>query len=408
MSSQNSQPPPPSDPEAAAGDALPEPILPPRALGALRQAFAPLLEVSTEADVRVLNELNKSRRQIAHKAGFWRGLQIAAVLGVIASVMFYMESRRTQLAATNPLSGPIVAHQRENAARMAEKSSAASTDSVAAASPTDAGVLPPAPAGVANPGAQARLAWESANKPVTILDAFNLARAIEQRADSKSLRKGFQPTGERISEFDEVNRIAAAAVGAEPSQVPSLEDHGVDTEKDAKKASPGADARAFDRLSVSPESVADTRILTYDVMLDVGSRSLAAFQIEISLSAPDTAHVTGLFVRGGDHPALKRQPLFDSKRVSRPGARTSFTIANFDTGNDLPSGDVRVARIVLVVVGKGNPGLTARLVVAAGPEGVPIPAGLRVSERSPIAGSDILHQPLEKAVEKSDALPPGK
>ena len=107
-------------------------------------------------------------------------------------------------------------------------------------------------------------------------------------------------------------------------------------------------------------------------------------------------HVTLIWVRGGEHPALNRQPLYNAKRLVNPPQRIAFNVANFDTGRDLPSGDIFVARVVLVVVGSGTPGVTARLVVAAGPEGVPIPAGLRVTERSPVLNPEIPRKPLDK------------
>lgn len=402
------------DAEAEAGNRLPDPVLAPRALAELRAAFGPSLEVNPEADLRVLNSMQSARRRKEHSAGFWRGFQIAAVLAMVASLIFYMQLRRDNFAANSPFSGAVAAQNRAKekleADRMLADASNPAASNPAAAGPLASAPVAPSPAIAAHTESKAAAAAEAnyafGDNNVTIVDVLNLARKAEHtsggliRAKPKS---GFKPSGDVVSPFDEVNRLAAKVVGCEPAQVSALAPHG--GEAVPPKDEGGLDARK-DFARAAPNG--ETHILTYDIMLDVGSRDLAAFQIEIAMSAPDTARVTGMLVRGGDHPALQRQPLFDSQRVSRPGARTTFTIANFDTGKDLPSGDVRVARIVLIVVGPGHPGITARLVIAAGAEGVPIPAGLRVVERAPISGADLKQKQLEKAVEEAEALPPAK
>ncbi|MBL8887944.1 MAG: hypothetical protein JNK16_14905, partial [Phycisphaerales bacterium] len=342
--------------------------------------------------------MQSARRRKEHSAGFWRGFQIAAVLAMVASLIFYMQLRRENFAANSPFAGAVAAQNRAKEKLEADRTLADASPSVA-----------PAPAiatrteNKAAAAAEANFAFGDNN--VTIVDVLNLARKAEHSSGGLIRTKpkaGFKPSGDVVSPFDEVNRLAAKVVGCEPAQVSALTPHAAEAVAPKDEPDPRKDfARA-----AAPNG--ETRILTFDIMLDVGSRDLAAFQIEISMSAPDTARVTGMLVRGGDHPALQRQPLFDNQRVSKPGARTTFTIANFDTGKDLPSGDVRVARIVLIVVGPGHPGLTARLVIAAGAEGVPIPAGLRVVERAPIAGADLKQKQLEKAVEEAESLPPVK
>ncbi|MGH7242655.1 MAG: hypothetical protein ACREJD_04490 [Phycisphaerales bacterium] len=397
---------PPIDAEAQAGDQLPDPVLAPRALAELREAFGPSLEVSHEADARVLHSLNAHRRKTAHNAGFWRGFQIAAVLALAATFMLFMNSRNKQLAAESAFAR-VAAAEKEKKKLEADRTLASAAET---ASPAAAASNVPSAA----PHTEAKFASAVPANP-TILDVLNLARKAERSPASFAQKSpGFKSSGVRVSEFDEVNRIAAQVVGAEPDQTSALDGRLADSanKDDASGFAPAEFESRRDALRAAapaaPLAVSETRILTYDIMLDVGSRSLAAFQIEISMSAPDTVRVTGTLIRGGDHPALQRQPLFDNKRVSRPGARTTFTIANFDTGKDLPSGDVRVARIVLIVVGPGNPGVTARLVIAAGAEGVPIPAGLRVVERAPMNDADIKHKALEKAAEEAEAQPAAK
>lgn len=384
---------PPIDAEAQAGNNLPDPVLAPRALAELRAAFGPSLEVGPEADLRVLSSLQTHRRRTEHRAGFWRGFQIAAVLGIVASVALFMQARRESFAEK----GAFASVKQERDRRAAESTQPAPSPAASPAPTTIARTDANANADItAAPTTQAMLASDG---HVTILDVLNLARKAEKAPPPPAKKSaGFKPSGSVVSPFDEVKQLAGKVVGCEPSQIPALSDHAA-TPKDPIL---GAEAMR------APAPAGETRILTYDIMLDVGSRDLAAFQIEISMSSPDTARVTGKLIRGGDHPALQRQPLFDSSRVTNPGASTTFTIANFDTGKDLPRGDVRVARIVLIVVGPGHPGVTARLVIAAGAEGVPIPAGLRVVERAPIAGADLKQKQLEKAVEEAEALPPAK
>lgn len=388
---------PPDQSPRDEGADLPDPVLAPRALAELRSAFAPSLEVSAEADARVLQAMYAHRRAKAHRAGFWRGFQIAAVLAIVASFAFYMQQRREQFTANSPFAGAVAA-QKERQKLEADRLLASASDRPL----TDAAEAP-------LPAQPTEASFASANN-VTILDVLNLARKAENSPAALAKKSKFKPSGGVISPFDEVNELAAQVVGAKPADVAALSDLASSSER-----ADNIDGLRLERRAPSPASPAapavvpgETRILTFDIMLDVGSRPLAAFQIEVALSAPDTAHITGMFIRGGDHPALQRQPLFDSRRVSRPGARTTFTIANFDTGQDLPSGDVRVARLVLITVGPGHPGVTARLVIAAGAEGVPIPAGLRVVERAPISGADLKNKQLEKAVEEAEALPPVK
>lgn len=390
------------DAEAEAGNRLPDPTLAPRALAELRAAFGPSLEVNPEADLRVLNSMQSARRRKEHNAGFWRGFQIAAVLAMVASLIFYMQLRRDNFAANSPFAGAVAAQNRAKEKLEADRTLADASSSVAPP-PASSPALASRSESKAAAAAEANFAF--GNNNVTIVDVLNLARKAEHSSGGlvRKPKSGFKPNGDVVSPFDEVNRLAAQVVGCEPAQVPALAPQAAEAVP-AKEDAP--EARKDVARAAAPNG--ETHILTYDIMLDVGSRDLAAFQIEISMSAPDTARVTGMLVRGGDHPALQRQPLFDNQRVSKPGARTTFTIANFDTGKDLPSGDVRVAKIVLIVVGPGHPGVTARLVIAAGAEGVPIPAGLRVVERAPISGADLKQKQLEKVVEEAEALPPAK
>lgn len=397
--------PPSTDEEAAAGNLLPDPVLPPRALAELRLAFKADAPVPEEADLRFLNVLNEGLQRKKRLISFWRGFQIAAVLAIVASFMYYgakvRDSDRTRIPSINERN--LAAQQKDSSA----ESSPAPT-SVPPADATQAPAAAPTPAlATLNDAKTESTDHSQPTRNVTILDAFNLARRIEAAgirtsAPAPKRSAGFTASGERISEIDEVDKLAAAAVGTNLSQVQRARRSENQPKKSEAKAEPFARAPQDGRSEVpavraDKAALADkhVRILSYDIMLDVGSRSLAAFQVEVTMSAPDTAMVTFMGARGGEHPALQRKPFYDTDRVRRPGSRVTFNIANFDTGRELPTGDVRVARLVLVVVGNGTPGVSAKLVVAAGPDGVPIPAGLRVAERPAINNPEEVQKTLE-------------
>lgn len=345
--------------EAARGDALPDPVLPGRAVAALREAYGATRPLPASTDAVVLRTLFEQRRRANARKSVLRSLQIAAVFGLVATTIYVGTRGREEaatLATTNP-SNTIAAKPSDGAApadsraaTLADNSSKEVRNSARVASPSAAASSAPV-----------QLAG------VTILDAFRKAREVEQK------RSGFVPSGQRVAEIDEVDSLVAQVIG---------------TDKETLRTSDRSDGEVPPEAIIKTESgkSGPMRVVSYDIKLDTGSRPLAAFQVEVELSAPDTAAVTGLWLRGGDHPALQRRPYFNNRITrdlkNKPAARVRIPLANFDTGGDLPSGDMLVARIVLTVVGTGHPGVAARLVVAAGPEAVPIPASVRVVERA--------------------------
>lgn len=326
--------------EASRGDALPDPVLPVRALIALRAAYGADRPLPASTDAVVLRTLFERRKRDDARRRTMRSLQFAAVLGLVATAV-YFGNRGREEAKTIAAATPTERSQGGAASKLADGSSKranTASESVTAAVQ---------PAGV------------------TILDAYRLARKVDG--------KGFVSSGERVPDADDVNEIVAKVI---ESDVSSLR-------LDSSDAEAIPDVKPESRAEMS--RVGPTRIVSYDIKLDTGSRALAAFQVELELSAPDTATITGFWMRGGNHPALQRPPFFNksiAKQLkARPGTKVRIPLANFDTGDDLPMGDQQVARVVLSVVGPGHPGLTARLVIAAGPEAVPIPAAVRVVER---------------------------
>lgn len=344
--------------EAARGDALPDPVLPGRAVAALREAYGATRPLPASTDAVVLRTLFEQRRRANARKSVLRSLQIAAVFGLVATTIYVGTRGREEaatLATTNP-SNTIAAKPSDGAAP-ADPGATTLADIASKEVRNNARVASPSAAASSAP---VQLAG------VTILDAFRKAREVEQK------RSGFVPSGQRVAEIDEVDSLVAQVIG---------------TDKETLRTSDRSDGEVPPEGSIPNEPKSGPmRVVSYDIKLDTGSRPLAAFQVEVELSAPDTAAVTGLWLRGGDHPALQRRPYFNNRITrdlkNKPAARVRIPLANFDTGGDLPSGDMLVARIVLTVVGTGHPGVAARLVVAAGPEAVPIPASVRVVERA--------------------------
>ncbi|MDP6361264.1 MAG: hypothetical protein QF473_39490 [Planctomycetota bacterium] len=90
-----------------------------------------------------------------------------------------------------------------------------------------------------------------------------------------------------------------------------------------------------------------------DVFVDSFEKPLAAYQFEILVKEGD-ARIVG--VEGGDHSAFKEAPYYDPEALKSG----RIIIAAFYTGNDLPDGRTRVARVHLIVMGKGKPEITVR------------------------------------------------
>lgn len=329
--------------ETSRGDAMPDPVLPGRAVAALREAFGATRPLPASTDAVVLRTLFERRKRDDGRQRTMRSLQFAAVLGLVATAVYFGNRGREQ-ATTIATATP------------AQKDRASETKAPTLAELVDKA----APRGTAT-----ALSTMAQPAGVTILDAYRLARKVDG--------KGFVSSGERVPDADDVDQIVAKVV---ESDVSSLR-------LDASEVEAIPEAKPESRAEMS--RMGPTRVVSYDIKLDTGSRALAAFQVELELSAPDTATITGFWMRGGNHPALQRPPFFNksiAKQLkAKPGTRVRIPLANFDTGDDLPVGDQQVARVVLSVVGPGHPGLTARLVIAAGPEAVPIPAAVRVVER---------------------------
>ncbi len=109
------------------------------------------------------------------------------------------------------------------------------------------------------------------------------------------------------------------------------------------------------------------RFTAVDVYIDAGDRPLAAYQFELS-ALPGQFKIVG--IEGGEHAAFTEPPYYDPAALNR----NRVIIAAFNTGNDLPSGKTRVARVHVQVIGHPAPNYDVKLIVVADAEGETITA----------------------------------
>lgn len=345
-------------------------MLPPRARAALREVYGPRRQVPPAAHARIEQVLADRRRASARADQFGRFLQVAALVAIVSGI-FWVGSRppsgrqaetARELAANKSVTDAPPAQ----ASALADANPAASPSSVSGLSESSRLSFRRDEAAVSQPALSASLASN-----VTILDAFAAARSARASSTPRSGTRGFVP----VESIDKVDELTAKAVGADVQEVrqqrsrTDAADPAVGLAQQLRKQPSAAD---------QAEPRPQPKILVFDVMLDVAQRSLAAYQIELAVESPAETRITLMGVGGGEHPSLRRQPVFDSRRVSQPQPRFTIPIAHFDLGTDLPSGDVRIARVVMVVLGAESPVVTARMVVAAGPDGGLIPGAVRV------------------------------
>lgn len=133
----------------------------------------------------------------------------------------------------------------------------------------------------------------------------------------------------------------------------------------------GARARQRGEVQVPPAVRAEPRFEWVDVSIDPHDKPLAAYQFELKSSGGD---VTLVGVEGGEHPAFNPPPYYDP----RANLQNRIVIAGFNTGDNLPRGRTRVARVMVKVT--GNPTYAASLQVAASQEAKPIDASISVAE----------------------------
>lgn len=118
------------------------------------------------------------------------------------------------------------------------------------------------------------------------------------------------------------------------------------------------------------------RFEAIDVFVDSGDQPLAAYQFELT-SEERGLEIVG--IEGGEHTAFKEPPFYDPKAMNH----NRVILAAFNTGQDLPAGRVRVARIHVQVTGPGQREYHTKLLVSATVEGQQIQAQLSIEKAKP-------------------------
>jgi hypothetical protein len=118
---------------------------------------------------------------------------------------------------------------------------------------------------------------------------------------------------------------------------------------------------------------AAVRFTHLDVFIDSGAQPLAAYQFELKATAGRVAIVG---VEGGEHAAFASPPYYDPAAMQHD----RVILAAFNTGNDLPKGKIRVARIHVQITGDAAAEYETKLTVSASSNGEQIPATITISE----------------------------
>lgn len=115
-----------------------------------------------------------------------------------------------------------------------------------------------------------------------------------------------------------------------------------------------------------------TRFEALDVFVDSGDQLLAAWQLEL---VGDTPGIQIVGIEGGEHPAFRNPPYYDTRAMNN----NRVILASFETGDNLPTGRSRVARIHVLVSGTGLCEYRTRLTASATRDGLRIPATISVA-----------------------------
>ncbi|HIE96275.1 MAG TPA: hypothetical protein EYG03_25000 [Planctomycetes bacterium] len=115
------------------------------------------------------------------------------------------------------------------------------------------------------------------------------------------------------------------------------------------------------------------RFEAIDVFVDSGNQPLAAYQVELASKTPGV-EIVG--IEGGEHAAFAEPPYYDSKAMNN----NRVIIAAFTTGENLPAGRCRVARIHVQLKGPGVKEYETKLSVSATTDGKPVPAELSIAK----------------------------
>lgn len=133
---------------------------------------------------------------------------------------------------------------------------------------------------------------------------------------------------------------------------------------------------ALVRAQTPQDDIADngTRFVAYDVYVDAGNESLAAYQVEIK-DLSGRAKIVG--VEGGESTAFDAPPYYDPKALHN---EDRIILAAFTTNNDGPSGKSRVARLHMQIQGEPPVDFDVQLIIAADADGRDIDANSTLIE----------------------------
>lgn len=115
------------------------------------------------------------------------------------------------------------------------------------------------------------------------------------------------------------------------------------------------------------------RFEAVDIHMD-SAQPLAAYQFEL---AAEVGQIKIVGVEGGEHPAFKKPPYYDPAALMNH----RIIIAAFNTGQNLPKGRTRVARIHVQVTGEKEPVYAVKLVTAARADGTEIKPTVTTEKR---------------------------
>ena len=115
------------------------------------------------------------------------------------------------------------------------------------------------------------------------------------------------------------------------------------------------------------------RFEAIDVFVDSGNQPLAAYQVELASKTPGV-EIVG--IEGGEHAAFAEPPYYDAKAMHN----NRVIIAAFTTGENLPAGRCRVARIHVQLQGPGVKEYETKLSVSATTNGKRVPAELSIAK----------------------------
>ena len=115
------------------------------------------------------------------------------------------------------------------------------------------------------------------------------------------------------------------------------------------------------------------RFEAIDVFVDSGNQPLAAYQVELASKTPGV-EIVG--IEGGEHAAFADPPYYDSRAMNN----NRVIIAAFTTGENLPAGRSRVARIHVQLQGPGVKEYETKLRVSATTDGKRVPAELSIEK----------------------------